>query len=33
MSTWFSLTVGDALVAWEPLGQIEKLFAIGRERH
>jgi hypothetical protein len=28
MRTWFSLTLGDALVAWEPLGQIEKLFAI-----
>lgn len=28
MSTWFSLSLGDALVAWEPLGRIEKLFAI-----
>jgi hypothetical protein len=26
MLTWFSATLGDALMAWEPLGRIEVLF-------
>src|SRR5512134_300880 len=26
MSGWFSKRLGDALVAWEPLGQLEALF-------
>jgi hypothetical protein len=26
MRAWFSLSLGDALMAWEPLGRIEALF-------
>jgi len=26
MSVWFSKNIGDALLAWEPLGHIEELF-------
>ena len=30
MSTWFSMSLGDALVAFEPLGRIEALFEAAR---
>jgi hypothetical protein len=30
MGTWFSVVLGDALIAWEPLGRIETLFESGR---
>ena len=27
MSTWYSKSLGDGLMAWEPLGHIEELFS------